>query len=32
MSKPLVINNRHWGGIRIGYLAPKPQAGLETAR
>jgi methyl-accepting chemotaxis protein len=23
MSKPLVINNRHWGGIRIGYLAPK---------
>ncbi len=32
MSKPLVINNRHWGGIRIGYLAPKPHAGLETAR
>lgn len=23
MSKPLIINNRHWGGIRIGYLAPK---------
>ncbi|MFA7402373.1 MAG: methyl-accepting chemotaxis protein [Pelobacteraceae bacterium] len=23
MSKPLVISNRHWGGIRIGYLAPK---------
>ncbi|MDD2899600.1 MAG: methyl-accepting chemotaxis protein [Desulfuromonadaceae bacterium] len=23
MSKPLVINNRHWGGIRIGYLAPQ---------
>lgn len=23
MSKPLVINNRHWGGIRIGYLVPK---------
>jgi methyl-accepting chemotaxis protein len=23
MSKPLFINNRHWGGIRIGYLAPK---------
>lgn len=23
MSKPLLINNRHWGGIRIGYLAPK---------
>ncbi len=23
MSKPLVINNKHWGGIRIGYLAPK---------
>jgi methyl-accepting chemotaxis protein len=23
MSKPLVINNRHWGGIRIAYLAPK---------
>ncbi len=23
MSRPLVINNRHWGGIRIGYLAPK---------
>lgn len=23
MSKPLVINDRHWGGIRIGYLAPK---------
>jgi methyl-accepting chemotaxis protein len=23
MSEPLVINNRHWGGIRIGYLVPK---------
>lgn len=23
MSKPLVINNKHWGGIRIGYLVPK---------
>lgn len=23
MSMPLFINNRHWGGIRIGYLAPK---------
>lgn len=23
MSKPLFINNRHWGGIRIGYLVPK---------
>lgn len=23
MSKGLFINNRHWGGIRIGYLAPK---------
>ena len=23
MSKPLVINNRHWGGIRVGYLVPK---------
>jgi methyl-accepting chemotaxis protein len=23
MSKPLFINNKHWGGIRIGYLAPK---------
>jgi methyl-accepting chemotaxis protein len=23
MSKPLIINNRHWGGIRIGYLVPK---------
>ncbi|HBA71288.1 MAG: chemotaxis protein [Geobacteraceae bacterium GWC2_55_20] len=23
MSKPLLFNNRHWGGIRIGYLAPK---------
>lgn len=23
MSKPLVINSKHWGGIRIGYLAPK---------
>ncbi len=23
MSKPLVINSRHWGGIRIGYLVPK---------
>lgn len=23
MSKPLVINGRHWGGIRIGYLVPK---------
>jgi methyl-accepting chemotaxis protein len=23
MSKPLVINGRHWGGIRIGYLAPQ---------
>ena len=23
MSKPLVINCRHWGGIRVGYLAPK---------
>jgi methyl-accepting chemotaxis protein len=23
MSKPLVINNKHWGGIRVGYLAPK---------
>jgi methyl-accepting chemotaxis protein len=23
MSKALVINNKHWGGIRIGYLAPK---------
>jgi methyl-accepting chemotaxis protein len=23
MSKPLLINNRHWGGIRIGYLTPK---------
>jgi methyl-accepting chemotaxis protein len=23
MSMPLVINNKHWGGIRIGYLAPK---------
>ena len=23
MSKPLVINSRHWGGIRVGYLAPK---------
>ncbi|MBC7961478.1 MAG: methyl-accepting chemotaxis protein [Steroidobacteraceae bacterium] len=23
MSKPLMINNRHWGAIRIGYLVPK---------
>lgn len=23
MSLPLVINGRHWGGIRIGYLAPR---------
>ena len=23
MSKPLVFNNRHWGAIRIGYMAPK---------
>lgn len=23
MSKPLTIKNKHWGGIRIGYLAPK---------
>ncbi len=23
MSKPLVINGRHWGAIRIGYLVPK---------
>lgn len=23
MSKPLVINNKHWGAIRIGYLVPK---------
>lgn len=23
MSKPLVINNKHWGGIRVGYLVPK---------
>ncbi|MDD2364681.1 MAG: methyl-accepting chemotaxis protein [Desulfuromonadaceae bacterium] len=23
MSKPVFINNRHWGGIRIGYIAPK---------
>ena len=23
MTKPLFINNRHWGGIRIGYLVPK---------
>ena len=23
MSHPLVINGRHWGGIRVGYLAPK---------
>lgn len=23
MSKPLIINNRHWGAVRIGYLVPK---------
>lgn len=23
MSKPLFINNKHWGGIRIGYHVPK---------
>lgn len=23
MSKPVAINNRHWGAIRIGYLVPK---------
>jgi len=23
MSLPLVINGRHWGGIRIGYLVPR---------
>lgn len=23
MSKPLVISNRHWGAIRIGYLVPQ---------
>lgn len=23
MSLPLVINGRHWGGIRVGYLVPK---------
>jgi methyl-accepting chemotaxis protein len=23
MSFPLVINGRHWGGIRIGYLVPQ---------
>jgi methyl-accepting chemotaxis protein len=23
MSVPLMINGRHWGGIRIGYLAPR---------
>lgn len=23
MTKPLVINNRNWGAIRIGYLAPQ---------
>ena len=23
MSEPLMISNRHWGGIRIGYLVPK---------
>lgn len=23
MSKPLTINNKHWGGIRIGYLVPQ---------
>jgi methyl-accepting chemotaxis protein len=23
MSRPLMINGRHWGGIRIGYLAPR---------
>jgi methyl-accepting chemotaxis protein len=23
MSHPLVINGRHWGGIRIGYLVPR---------
>ncbi|NTV49121.1 MAG: methyl-accepting chemotaxis protein [Geobacteraceae bacterium] len=23
MSEPLIINNKHWGGIRIGYLVPK---------
>lgn len=23
MSRPLMINNRHWGGIRVGYLVPK---------
>ncbi|OGT98791.1 MAG: chemotaxis protein [Geobacteraceae bacterium GWB2_52_12] len=22
MSKPIFINNRHWGAIRIGYVAP----------
>ncbi|GFE62173.1 methyl-accepting chemotaxis protein [Geobacter sp. AOG2] len=22
MSRPLLINGRHWGGIRIGYLSP----------
>ncbi len=23
MSKPLIINNKHWGAIRIGYMVPK---------